>query len=263
MKRKQAAWRAKEDAETSKQVGVPLYTPEDGKTGDMFPWKDADKELFASKHADLRLSLPKNQMYSNFDGLGANLQLVAVGALMEARHAEEHGKKNNESTEDAKQKRKELRERATREGRHVFFHRFMWEVVSRSFSDLVTGTWDFLLFQQVLVTQSTNADFPDDLDEDGLLQEAIAEYDRGMQVNKVTGKKMLGRLISHCMLDDRFFSERINLFAEKEVILEAAKIVSLIADEWGVNLSASFDADVTRYQADMEAAIKEAVKDIK
>lgn len=262
LERKQVATKRKEIEAISRKTKIPMYAREDGEISVMRSWNGEDVALFRGPHPDLRLKPSKNE-YNNFDGLGYDLKLVVVGELAIERNKPTDDKDEKHSGID----KKELRAAAIQKTRRAFFNRFMWEVVSPIFADIFTGTWHYLNFlHQKIAFRVCNPDFPDGVVENDLTAEADLEYQKGIAVSKTNAKKMIARLIAMNMVDERFSNQQ-NLwdmlkksdFIQKNVRETVIQIVA----EWEVVLPKSFDATVAQWQAEMEAAVKAAVKEIK
>ncbi len=245
--RKDAAWKKQEAENISAELSIPLYEKSDGVFVQIDQYQASDKKLFAARHADLRL-MPAQNMFNNFEGLGRNLKMVAVGELAEKRKAKQE-KKAEKAETIAKQQQPDYElERRLNSVSDEYKDRFVWEVASRVFTSALDGVTNLNLLMNL--NQEFSASFPDGVDEDKLIKEIA-------KAKKPEALKGARRLVMMGMLDRHGLSYG---YDEKKIIVKYAAKIAELAKEWGVKLPKDWTTQVEKYQAEVESARKEVVE---
>jgi ParB/RepB/Spo0J family partition protein len=246
--RKVEAWHRKELEDVSHSLGIPLYQKSDGRMVELISWNDADRKLFNAGGADLRLA-PANHMWNNFEGVGRELKVVLVGPAAEKRLKASEDADKKRSAEEMSRKN-EMHFRDTKE---QFEFRFTWEVASHAFVSALDGlsapVVDFLLTDmlQYVVDDTQFPEGSDDHDE-------LIELARKMK--KADGVKQIRRIMVYDMLFIKVL-EHFDTTGTKKNIVELAKHIQKVAEEWGVKLPKDWTKQVEKYQAELDQALKD------
>ncbi len=262
--RKGGAWERKELDEQSKKIGISLYKKENGQVAELNPRADADKKLVKSRHADLRL-MKAQYTWNNFDGIGPNLRVVAVGKTAEKRMGNQTAERTatvqtaQKAINDAMLRQREEQKRNTKE---QFVTRFQWEVVSDISASALNGLTNmdilFFVFDE-MVRYQIDADYPEGTDGgDELFQQA-------KKMRKADGLRMVRRLFMHSILGEKWRQEwrkhyQKSITDEKQPVISYAKSLTGIAEEWGIKLGKNFMSQAEKYQAELNVALKEINK---
>lgn len=247
MERKVTAWKAKVQEDKINEIGVPLYQKSDGPYVKLDKWEDADKKLWNAKGADLRLMPSKNE-YSHFEGLDYDMCVVLVGAAAEKRMKKIEAEKKKEITESASRKNAG----AIRDTKVEFMFRFRWEVASRAFEGALDGLSNPLILAPMAERFAENADFPDGVDADDLIEAA-----QNMKKSADQSKE-LRRIAMHGILDVRMYSGQFHIdLDDKKFFSKHTQRIQKIAEELGVKLPSDFNKQAETYQAELDAALKE------
>ena len=253
-KAKVEAWKKKEVEDEIKKIGIPLYQKSDGPMVKLNPFEDADKKLFASGSADLRL-IPATYAWNNFKGISQNFQVALVGELAQKRLKKAALEGKREET----QREKEARERQQREIKEQFCKRFEWDVVSLAFAPMLDGftNMPFLKFfrTDVIDQWAEEEDLPDGVEEDTLINDAE-------KAKKADGLKSLRRLNMFHIIEMTYATKYgyREVLAEKKSLIKYAENFQLIATSWEVALPKDFMTQAGAYQAELDAALKAADK---
>lgn len=246
--RKVDAWEKKELEDISHKLGIPLYQKSDGRMIELRTWEPADKKLFSEGHADLRLA-PASHMWNNFEGLGRDLKLVLIGALAEKRL------KAQDNTVEKQQSKKANRELDLKiyNIKEQFEFRFGWEVASVVFVNALDGLSmpivDFLLTDMLeFIVDDTQ--LPEGSDDHGELIELARK------MKKADSLKQMRRVLMYDMLFIKAL-ERLNTMGAKKNVIELAKDLQKVADEWGVKLPKDWMSQAEKYQVELDQALKE------
>lgn len=242
MERKVTAWKAKVQEDKINEIGVPLYQKSDGPYVKLDRYESADKKLWAAKGADLRI-IPSKYEYNNFPGLDYDTAAVLVGAAAEKRLKKIETAKKKDETESASRKN----EAQIRDTKREFAFRFAWEVASRAFEGALDGVSSpklLAIFANALIG---DADFPEDVEEYTLVDEAL-------KMKKASDQsKELRRIAMHGVIDGEV---RPDIDAKK-IISKMAKDYETTAQEWNYKLPSDFTKQAEKYQAELDAALKE------
>jgi hypothetical protein len=258
--RKSAAWQQAEIVRQAKELGISLYVNKetDGDALELNRYDPDDVKLWQHRHADLRLKPTTRTIWNNFPGVPKNLIVVVVGKTAEKRiKKQEQEVKERVAAQAISNKEEEARERE-QEAKVIkieFLKRFHWEVVSPAFASALEGITNLPLLRFLLdpmMNGSRSAELPDGLDdEDELVEQAATK------MRKADGLRQLRRLIMHHAVYER---EEVRTLRDKKPIVNFAKACQGIADEWGVKLGRTWMAEAEKYQADLDAALKELKK---
>jgi hypothetical protein len=180
MKRKQAAWKIKENEEAARRLEIALYTPDDGAFTQLYLWKEGDRDLFGQRDPDLRLMPSRSQIFNNFEGVPSALMVVAVGETVTTRAAAEAQRTEQERRDDAtREAEREARARQTQilniRSEHVC--KFGWEIVPPAFAAILESmtTYPLLTFYFEDVAHFTDSDL---LIPDAAIAEGAGDFDR-------------------------------------------------------------------------------------
>lgn len=254
--RKGGAWERKVLDEKSKKIGIAMYSKDDGQPAELDPRNATDCKLVKSKHADLRL-MKAQYIWNNFDGVGSNLRVVAVGKTAEKRLDTKPGEVQKTDTDHLLRQREEQK----RDTKRQFLIRFQWEVTSSLFASALDGMTnaDLLGYLCGEVALNCGADYPEGTDGGYEL------FEQAKKMKKADGLRMFRRLVVHEMLDQKWHNEwrkhhQSYVLDDKKPIIAYAKSVAGIADEWDVKLGKTFMTQAEKYQADLDQALKDLNK---
>jgi len=244
--RKKEAWEMKGLEDTANTLGVPLYQKSDGRYVQLNPYDANAKKLWNDGVADLRLA-PASYMWNNFEGVGMHLKVVVVGETAEKRLKTEE--KINEK-QKAERVSREVSEKVG-ETTDQFQLRFGWEVASHAFATaldgLPTSLMDFLISEMLeFVVQDIR--FPEGSDDHDELIKAARK------MKKADGEKQMRRI----MIYDVLYAKHFDIFdGGDDGVMGLAKEMQKTATEWGIKLPKDWAKQAEKYQAELDAAIRE------
>jgi ParB/RepB/Spo0J family partition protein len=274
--RKKIAWLSEAVEIVSAETGILVYDKDrDGAFEKLNGYNDASEKMFKERHADLRLMPSKGQVWGNtgfvlkeaplverddedddddYDDddydeerdvtLSEHIQVVVVGATYEAMRKKEEKQKNKEQKKQEKEMPWEVRSKIGNVVRQ-FIYTIQWELASKPFASLFDGLNNFALLKLL----KWNANYPGDLDEDELVEEAEA-------MKKADGLAQMRRIVAIGIVE----RETNYSLENKEPITEYGKTVAELAKELGVKMPKDWDAQVKKYQAECSTAVDEIVK---
>ena len=268
--RKQEAWNRKETDDKAKALGIKLYVnkAEEGEPWELNPNLDADKKLFADRHADLRLIQARHPVYWNFKDVPSSLRVVVVGETAKKRREADQvrlgntthtatGEKLDPKTAEQLRKKVELE----REIHHLVeqaIDRFQWEVAAPVFGSVLDGIGSPVLLEFILehmIDCNRDADFPEGSDDEFELIEQAKKMKKADQL------RMYRRLIMfHTFYNRVAFhgaGDYGGIVDAKQPITKLTEVLTKIADDWGIKTGAAFTKAAEKYQAELDAAIKE------
>jgi ParB/RepB/Spo0J family partition protein len=247
--RKVKGWEKKELEDKAEKVGIPLYTKDDGEAMELSTRSEADKKLVKSRHADLRL-MKAQWMWNNFDGLPSTLKVVAVGKLAAKRAASQE--KGIEAGNTDRLKR-ELQGQVYNL-KDQTLDRFQWEVAAPAFASALDGITNMAFFRFFMIELSDgySAALPEGVDDQYELVE------QAMKMKKADGLKAMRRIfmVNAVQLAVQRIKARHNLMEARKPVMEFAKALQKIANDWDVKLPKTWIATAEKYQADLDTALK-------
>ena len=248
--RKVKAWEKKELEDSAAKIGLPLYTREDGQAVDLNHRSTADNKLVKSRHADLRL-MKANYMYNNFEGIGMNMKVVVVGKTAEKRATQQQAALEQGETEGLK---RELQSQV-HNLKTQFIDRFQWEVAAPAFASALDGLTSLPLMNFLLMSMidcNRDANLPEGSDDEDEL------FTQAQKARKADGLRQLRRLLMVHTLHMKFVdTNSIKLYEVRKPVVEFARVCEKIADEWGIKLGKTWITQAEKYQAELNAALKE------
>lgn len=254
MERKKEAWEHKKLEDVASNLGIPLYQKSDGKAIQLYPYNEADKKLFNEGHPDLRLA-PASYQWTNFEGVGMDLKVVAVGETAEKRlKAEEKSQtKANDERVDY------LEQRRLTNTIEQYALRFAWEVASMAFLPAFDGLTNLpildCLLNDLMEFYVEDVEFPEGSDD----HQELAEQARRMK--KADGLKQMRRLMAYDLIHFKGWMRGDYVdWENKKPIVQLAKELQTLATEWGIKLPKDFMKQAEKYQTELDAAIKELKK---
>ncbi len=251
--RKADAWEKKEKEDEIEKIGVPLYQKSDGAYAVLDHYSPHDKKVWSEGHADLRL-IPAKYVWNNFEGVGNNFKVVAIGKLGADKIKKMTAKEKREQAE----KESATKARAFKNIIEEHMKVFEWEVASRPFEVLVNNTTNVesLAF---MVERIYDGILDDDLLPESR-QPIDAIVDNAREGKQATGAAQLRHLIAFAIAEEGHnvtfnFSETRD--AEKP-ILQYAKEFQQLAQKWDVKLPKDFMQAGEQYQEELDKALSEA-----
>jgi ParB/RepB/Spo0J family partition protein len=247
--RKEKGWKAKVLEEKIKEIGIKVYEKSDGDFVVLKRHHAPDQKLFQSRHADLRLMSVGNRNWEHLDPGHNNLQVVLIGKTAQNRIKAQQGDLEKGNTEN-------LNRQMQVQISHIAFEhfaRFEWEVASRAFESALDGVTNLSVLKEMcdMMGFYHDAGFPEGVDEDDLIDSAVEK------MKKADGLKQIRRLIMHHTVYMASNDKGIRRRDQKKPIVKLAEGLRGIASEWGVKLPKDWIAQAEKYQADLDAALKE------
>lgn len=248
--RKQDAWKKKVFDDIASQIGVPMYSKEDGPYQKLEYYIDVDKKLWEAGSPDLRLKEAKYQ-YTNFDGLNSHeLCVVVIGETYEKRKASQDKKQAKEEANRDTESLARERAFAIRNATAQAIATFSWDVAARSLAVIFEGITSLPAMEMIADQIGSNPGWPDGVDE-----EEVRNIE-GMK--KADALKHLRRVAAHAALDFHIYNNdefEVDL-DDKKPLISHAKNIAKIAELWEVKLGKEFMEAAETAQQELDSAIK-------
>lgn len=251
--RKAKGWKQKMIDEHVKKLKIALYDKE--KDGEFIPLKRhhaPDQKLYEARGADLRVRVVPNKPWEDIGTGHDNVQVVLIGKAAVNRIKSQQGDIEKGMTENLDRENQLL----VRNTKNEYLTRFAWEVTSTVFESALDGIDNPAVLSEIYDFGDYNhdADFPEGVDDGDELMEAAKKITK-----KPDSAKLMRRLIAHHMVFrslDGTVLRHVRTLSKKPV-LEIAEHLRKIGKEWGVKLPNDWTKQAERYQADLDAALKE------